>query len=97
MIAALLVFGVLLIGAALFGARASAALSPPAIRFTLLGLGTACLLAAGTSAVLTVVRTPAQPSAAAPSTQAARPPRVMIVGDDGPEGAIPRTDPAFQS
>jgi hypothetical protein len=97
MIATLVVFGLVLIGAALLGARVSAAVASPPIRLTLLGLGVASLLAAGTSGLLTLVQAPAQPTAAVPSTQAPRMPRVMIVGDDAPEGSIRRSDPAFEA
>lgn len=97
MIAALLLFGVALVGAAIVGARLSRSLASPALRITLFGFGTACLLAAGTSALLTQTRTPAQSAPAAQASQTPRAVRVLVVGDDGPEGSIPRVDPAFQA
>ena len=95
MIAALVVFALVLIGAAILGGRISATLASPAARLTLFGLGAACLLAAGTSVMLTLVQAPAQPTAAVPATQTPRIPRVLLVGDDGPEGSIRRSDPSF--
>lgn len=97
MIAALVVFGLVLVGAAMLAPRASATLASPAIRLTLFGLGAACLLAAGTSALLAQVQSPAQPTAALNATQTPRQLRVVVVADDGPEGAIPRLDSAFQA
>ncbi len=97
MIAALVVLGLALLGAAILAPRVSATLASPAIRFTLVGLGAACLLAAVTSSVLTLVQAPAQPTAAVQSSQSARMARVLVVADDGPEGSIPRSDPAFQA
>jgi hypothetical protein len=95
MIAALVVFGLALITAALLGARVSAVAASPVIRLTLFGLGAASLLAAATSGILMLVQAPAQPTAEAPTTQAPRIQRVMVVGDDVPEGSIRRSDPAF--
>lgn len=96
MIAALAIFGLVLIGAAILGGRVSSAtLASPATRLTLFGLGTAFLLAAGTSVLLALVQAPAQPTAAVPATQVPRIPRVMVVGDDAPEGSIRRSEPSF--
>lgn len=97
MIAALIVLGLVLIAAAILGLRIWRALASPAVRFTLLGLGTACLLAAATSALLAQVSGDGASTATAPPSQSARTPRLVVVGDDGPEGAIPRVDPAFQA
>lgn len=97
MITALVAFGLVLVVAAIVGARVSGPLASPAIRLTLLGLGAACLLAAGTSALLARVQSPTQPTAALDAAQAPRPLRVVVVADDGPEGSIPRLDPVFQS
>ena len=97
MIAALVVFGLALIGVAILGGRVTATLASPATRLTLFGLGAASLLAAGTAVILTLVQAPAQPTAAVPATQTPRIPRAMVVGDDGPEGSIRRSDPSFQA
>jgi hypothetical protein len=97
LIAALVSFGVALIVGAILGARVTANVASPAVRLALLGLGAACLLGAATSVLLTLVQGPAQPTAAVPSLQTPRTPRVMVVGDDGPEGSIRRSDPAFES
>ncbi len=98
MIAALAVFGLVLIGAAIVGGRVSSAtLASPATRLTFFSLGAVCLLAAGTSVILTLVRAPAQPTAAVAATQTPRIPRAMVVGDDAPEGSIRRSDPSFEA
>lgn len=94
MIATLVVGGLLLVGAATAGARV---LRSPAARIALFGLAAAFLLAAATSAFLDRVLAPAQPAATIQPDQTARIPRVMVVGDDGPEGSIQRSDPAFEA
>lgn len=97
MIAALLVAGLVLAGAAVFGARVVPAAGSPAARITLVGLGVAFLLAAGTSAFLARVQAPAQLAATAQPAQSPRTQRVMVVGDDTPAGAIRRSDPVFEA
>ncbi len=97
MIAVLVVVGVVLIAVGAVGARVSVALRSPALRITLFGLGGALLLAAGTSLLLERVQAPELPGAAAQPTQSQNVSRVMVVGDDGPEGSFRKSDPAFQA
>lgn len=96
MIAALVVAGLALIAVAVLGARIAAVRSPAA-RITMFGLGAALLLAAGTSVLLAGVRAPAQTAAEPQAAQVSAVPRVMVVGDDGPEGSFRRSDPGFQA